>query len=117
MLISVTSIRYKVKIKVTRLLKFQKLHYSRSISSAILGWNSKLMIDYDSMGPNLQPVEARFSHFLLRKLSQEFKLHEISILHEFQVDIFPALIYSTHRLLVVGLWIIVVQSIFTFVVY
>jgi len=39
-----------VKVKVTELLEFQKLHFSMSISSAILAWSSKLMVDYDSMG-------------------------------------------------------------------
>ena len=46
---TVTSIRYKVKVKVTELLKFQKLHFSRYISSAIFAWSSKLMVGYDSM--------------------------------------------------------------------
>jgi len=32
----------KVKINVTELLKFRKLHFSRFISSAILAWSSKL---------------------------------------------------------------------------
>jgi len=57
----------KVKIKVTVLLKLRKLHSSRSISSAILAWSSKLMVDHDSTGPSLQLVGARFSNFLLRK--------------------------------------------------
>jgi len=59
--------RSKVKIKVTQLLKFQKLHFSRSIS-AILAWSSKLMVEYDSIGPSLQFVRARFLNFLLSKL-------------------------------------------------
>ena len=48
-----------------------------------MGWSSKLMVDDDSMGPSLQwsPI--------FHKVSQEFKLHEISILHEFQIAIFP----------------------------
>jgi len=33
---NMTSTQSKVKIKVTEFLKFQKLHFSRSISSAIL---------------------------------------------------------------------------------
>jgi len=40
------------------------------------------MVDDDTTGPSIQPVGARFVNFLLRKLSQEFKLHESSILHE-----------------------------------
>jgi len=47
------------------------------------------MVDDDGIGPSLQLIGARFSNFLLRKLSQEFKRHEISILHEFQTAIFP----------------------------
>jgi len=31
------------------------------------------MVDHDSMGPSLQLVRARFSNFLLRKLSRKFK--------------------------------------------
>ena len=47
---SVTSIRSKVKVKVTELVKLRKLHFSRSISSAIFAQSSKLMVDSDSMG-------------------------------------------------------------------
>jgi len=47
----------------------RKLHFSRPISSTILAWSSKLMVDRDS-----QLVGARFSNFLLRKLAHEFKL-------------------------------------------
>jgi len=43
----------------------------------------------DSMGPNLQLVGARFSNFLLRKLSHDFKLCRMSILTEFQMATFP----------------------------
>jgi len=35
-------------IKVTQLLNFQKLHFSLSLSSAILAWSSILMVDYDN---------------------------------------------------------------------
>ena len=167
--ISMTSARSKV----TELLKFRKLHFSRSISSAILTWSSKLiqqiriqnpfvmhrlvqvkknriggatgncywewsayaaektclrshlklftqvaawqlkrqvipdlwhtnrkclvshegrrvkMVDYDSMGPSLHLVRARFLNFLLSKLSRDFKLHGMSILQDFQMAIFP----------------------------
>ena len=62
---SVTSTRSKVKVKVTELPKLRKVHFSRSISSAILAWSSKLTVDVDSIGPGLQPVEARFSNFFL----------------------------------------------------
>ena len=87
--ISVISTWSKVKVKVTGLLKCRKLHFSKSISSAILAWSSKLMVDHNIMGHSLQLVGARFSNFLLRKLSREFKLHAMSILHEFQMAIFP----------------------------
>jgi len=50
----VTSTRSKVKVKVTELLKLRKLHFSRSISSTVFVWSSKLMLDGDSMGPGLQ---------------------------------------------------------------
>ena len=64
----------KVKVKVTGLSNFPKLHFFRSLSSAIL-------VDHDSMGPSLEPVRAQFLNFLLRKLSREFKLCGMSILH------------------------------------
>ena len=83
-----TRSKVKVKVKVTKPLKFRKLHFSRCIFSAIFAWGSKVMVGYDSMVPGLQLVEARFSNFLLRKLSEEFKLHDISIFHEFQTVIF-----------------------------
>jgi len=66
---SVTLTQSKVKIKVTELLKFQKLHFSMSISAAILAWRSKLMVDYDSVRPSLQHFAARFFNFLLSKLT------------------------------------------------
>jgi len=54
----VTLTRSMVKVKVTELLDFQKLHFSRSICSAILAWSSKLTVANDSMGPGLQLVAA-----------------------------------------------------------
>jgi len=83
-----TSTRSKVKVKVTELLKFRKLHPSRPISSAIFVWSSKLTVVGDSMGSGLQLVGARFLNFLLRKLSREFKLRRMSIFHEIQMAIF-----------------------------
>ena len=71
----------RFKVKVTARLKFQKLHFSRSISYAISAWISKVMIDHSSTGPSLQLVGARFSNFPLRKLSCEFKLTRISSGH------------------------------------
>jgi len=51
---SMTLTESKVNIKVTGLLKFRTLQFSRSISSAIFAWSSKLMADHHSMGPSLQ---------------------------------------------------------------
>jgi len=47
---SVMLTRSMVKIKVADLLKFQKLHlhFSMSVSSAILAGSSKLMVDFDT---------------------------------------------------------------------
>jgi len=86
---SVTSTRSKVKVKVMELPKLQKVHFSRSISSAGFAWSSKLMVGGHSMGPGLQLVRAHFFNFILGKLSREFKLHHLSIFHEIQMAIFP----------------------------
>jgi len=85
---SVTSTRSKVEVKVTELPKLRKVHFSRSISSAISARSSKLMVDGHSMGPGLQLVGARFLNFHLGKLSREFKLRPISIFDEIQMAIF-----------------------------
>jgi len=85
---SVTMTRFEVKVKVMELLKLRKLHFSRSISSAILAWSSKLTVDSDSMGPDLQLIGARCSNFHLGKLSQEFRLRGMSIFHDIQMAIF-----------------------------
>jgi len=77
-----------VEVKVTELPKLQKVHYSRSISSAISAWSSKLMVDGHSMGPGLQLVGALFLNFHPGKLSREFKLRPISIFDEIQMAIF-----------------------------
>jgi len=45
---NVTSTRSKVKVKVTELPKLRKVHFSRSVSSAVLAWSSKVMVDNDS---------------------------------------------------------------------
>ena len=82
---SMTSTRSKVKVKVMELVKLRKLHFSRSISSAIFVWSSNLMVGSDSVGPSLQ---LRMSNFLLGKLSREFKLRGMSIFHEIQIAIF-----------------------------
>ena len=70
---SVTSTRSKVKVKVTELPKLRKVHFSRSISSAVFAWSSKVTIGDDSTGPGLQLVGAWFLNFLPGKLSREFK--------------------------------------------
>jgi len=88
MCISVTSTRAKVKVKVTKLPKLRKVHFSSSISSAISAWSSKLMVGGHSMGPGLQLVGARFLNFHLGKLSREFKLRPISIFDEIKMAIF-----------------------------
>jgi len=46
------------------------------------------MVGGDSMGAGLQLVRARFSNFLLRKLSRQFKVPEISTFHKTQMAIF-----------------------------
>jgi len=85
----VTSTRSKVKIKVTKLLKFQKLLFFRSISSAILVCSWKLMVDDGSMGFSLQLFGVWFLNFLVSVLSRDFKLYGMSILQDFQSAIFP----------------------------
>ena len=47
------------------------------------------MVDYDSMGPSLHLVGARFLNFLLSKLSRDFKLYGMSILQDFHRAYFP----------------------------
>jgi len=85
---SVTSTPSKVKVKVTELPKLRKVHFSRSISSAISAWSSKLMVGGHSMGPRLQLVGARFLNFHLGKLSREFKHRPVSIFDKIQMAIF-----------------------------
>jgi len=46
------------------------------------------MLDVDSMGASLQLVRARFLNFLFTKLSCEFTLRGMSILHDLQMAIF-----------------------------
>jgi len=70
------------KVKVMDHLNFQQLPISRSISSATFVCSSKLMVDIDSMGPGLELIGARFSNFLLEKVSLQFKLHRMSIFHD-----------------------------------
>ena len=47
------------------------------------------MVGGDSMGPALQLAGARFSNFLLGKLSREFKLRALTIFNDIQMAIFP----------------------------
>ena len=85
---SLTSTRSKVQVKVTELPKLPKVHFSRSISSAVFAWSSKVMIGDDSTGPGLQLIGARFLSIHLGKLSREFKLRLISKFDEIQMAIF-----------------------------
>jgi len=55
--VDMTLIGSKVKVKVTGLPKFRKLHCSRSISTAILAWSSKLMVDHEVV---YRPTESDF---------------------------------------------------------
>ena len=71
------------KVKVTDLLKFRKLHFSASISSSILACSSKLVVDYDSMGPNLQLFGARFLNFSTSWQSRDFWFREVLTSPEF----------------------------------
>ena len=48
----------------------------------------KLEVDLDSTGPSLQLVRAQFSNFLFRKLSCDFKLRGMTIIHDLQMAIF-----------------------------
>jgi len=58
------------------------------------------MVGRDSTRPGLQLVGARFSNFLLRKLSREFKLRGMSIFHAIQMAIFRKCVMLSH---IVGL--------------
>jgi len=79
----------QLKVKVTELLNFRKLHFSRSIFFAIFAWNSKPMVDYyDNMGPSLQFAKTQFLNFLLSKLLLDFRLCGMSILQDLRA-MFP----------------------------
>jgi len=58
------------------------------------------MLDSDSMRPGLQCVRARFSNFLLGKLSQELKLCGMSIFHDIQMAIFDTTVMWLGKLVV-----------------
>ena len=75
---SVTSTRSKVKVEVTELPKLRKLHFSRSISSAVLAWSSKL-VGGDSIGPGLQLVGAQFLNFLRKAITRVQTLPVVDI--------------------------------------
>jgi len=76
---AVTRTWSKVKVKVTAVLKFRKLHFSTSTSSAILAWRSQLMDDYDS----LQLFRARFLNFSPSWQSRNFEVREMLISPEY----------------------------------
>jgi len=65
-----SKVKYKVKVKVTELPNLRKLHFSRSISSAVLAWSSKLMVGGDSMGPGIQLIGARFLNFIYESYNE-----------------------------------------------
>jgi len=67
---------------------YENCTFSMAISSAILAWSSKLMVDYDNMGPILQLLGARCLNVLLSTPSRDFKLRVMSILQDFQRAIF-----------------------------
>ena len=67
------------KVNVTDFLNFWKLHFSASISSAILAWRSQLVVDYDSMGSSLQLFGARFLNFSPSWRSRYFEVREMLI--------------------------------------
>ena len=61
------------------------MYISTYISSSTFAWSSKLTVDIDSMGPDLQLLGGHFSNFILGKVSTEFKLHGMSIFHDIQM--------------------------------
>jgi len=67
------------KVEVIDLLKFRKLQFFTSTSSTILAWRSQLMGDYDSMGPSLPLLGARFLNFSPSWQSRDFKVRETLI--------------------------------------
>jgi len=83
---NVTSTRSKVKIKVTELLKFKNCTFL-DLSRPPFLCSSKLMVDYNDIGPSLQLIGAWFLNFL-SKLSCDFKLRGMSILQDFERAIF-----------------------------
>jgi len=86
--VDVTLTRSKVKVMLTGLLKLQncrKLHFSTSISSAILEWSLKLMVDHDSRDLVYSLSEP---DFLICFSKSEFNLCGMSILRKFQTAIF-----------------------------
>ena len=61
--------------------------------------SSKLMVDIDSMGPEVQLIGARFSNFLLQKLSREFKLREYRYFTLFKWPYFATAWCNSHIIL------------------
>jgi len=68
------------KIKVTEHLNFEKLQFSKSLSSASLLHSSKLIVDHAGMGPCLQLVRASFLNFFPRWRSRDFEVSEMLII-------------------------------------
>jgi len=84
----VTLTRSKVKVKVTDHLNFRQLPINAHFQIYLLHhFRVELKTDgwHWQYGPGLQLVVARFSNFLLGKVSLEFKLHGMSIFHDIQM--------------------------------
>ena len=79
--VDVTLTRSKVKVKDH--LNFRQLLINAHFQVYLLRHFRVELID--SMGPGLQLVRARFSNFLVGKVSLEFKLHGMSIFHHIQM--------------------------------
>jgi len=58
---SVTSTRSKVKVK--EVPKLRKLHFSRSVSSAIFAWSSELMVIVLDLDYSLSEPDFRISFY------------------------------------------------------
>ena len=69
-----------------------------------------MMVNYNSMGPSLQLVRARFFNFLLSKLSSDFKLHGMSTLQDFKGPYFRIALCSSHKVRYAGSPVSVVHA-------
>jgi len=69
-----------------------------------------VMVNYNSMGPSLQLVRARFFNFLLSKLSSDFKLRGMSTLQDFKGPYFRIALCSSHKVRYAGSPVSVVHA-------